>query len=141
VKHTRRLKRTAFGTMLLTSTVLLFMMVGISMAVTDSVFIHGQDADGNPDPSTQIILRGPSGGAISSAAGSRAAFSAKMTCGHCHNGGITPDGFDGNGNPLLSYDDIERHSYHAQLGANQLKNFNPAGAKPWAQGVAHVGSW
>jgi hypothetical protein len=107
------------------------MMAGNALAATDPVYVHDQ-----------IILRAANTGAISSAGGLRLAFSAKETCGYCHNGGTTPDGFDGNGNPLLSYDQIEQHSYHGQLGANQMTTWGVAsGAKPWVQSPAHVGNW
>jgi hypothetical protein len=123
------------------------MMAGNALAVTDPVYVHDQ-----------IILRGPSGGGpiYDPGPGNLAtAFSVKETCGHCHNGGTTPEGFDGNGNPLLSYDQIERHSYHAQLGANNLKGWNvfnlnsadkfKASATPrgknWNQSLGHFGKW
>ncbi len=146
MKHSRRLKRTLFGGILLTCTVLLFMTAGTGLAVTDPVYVHDQ-----------IILRDASGAAIPPG-GLQNAFSAKETCGYCHNGGTTPDGFDSNGQPLLSYDDIERHSYHAQLGANELVGWNtfnksatgpfaefrkgstPMG-KNWVQGLGHFGKW
>jgi len=116
--------------MLLTSTVLLFMMAGTCLAATDPVYVHDQ-----------IILRAADGGLISSAGGLRQAFSAKETCGACH-----------------SYDDIERHSYHAQLGANELvgwATYNAAATGPfagfrkglapkgknWVQGLGHFGKW
>lgn len=79
-----------------------------------------------------ITLRGPSGSAL--AAGSDVAYSAKATCGACHD-----------------YDAIERHSYHSQLGANEHKGFDAfkngnwgSGAgksKPWVQSTGHVGKW
>ena len=79
-----------------------------------------RDASGN-----QIPISGP---------GSEVAYSAKQTCGGCHD-----------------YDTIERHSYHAQLGANEHKGWNawsfgnwPSGAakgKRWVQSTGHVGKW
>ena len=62
------------------------------------------------------------------------AYSAKATCGACHD-----------------YDAIERHSFHAQLGANQHLGFNafaygnwnsvaPKG-KTWVQSPGHAGKW
>ncbi len=79
-----------------------------------------------------IQLRDPGGNAIS--AGSGIAYSAKMTCGACHD-----------------YDAIEQHSYHAQLGANEHKgwdafkygNWNSVAdkSKPWVQSPGHVGKW
>lgn len=65
------------------------------------------------------------------------AFSSKGTCGACHN-----------------YDNIEQHSYHAQLAANEHYGFNPMNpdgdkwesgpgpkGKAWVQGQGHVGAW
>jgi hypothetical protein len=129
VKHTRRLKRTAFGGILLTSTVLLFMLVGTSLALTNPVFTHTGD--------NTITLRDACGTAISSGSGLQMAFSAKETCGACHNG----TKLDGNGDPLLSYNEIERHAYHAQLAANEITGWGSAGVKPWAQSKGHFGNW
>ena len=130
MKHTRRLKRTAFGTMLLTSTVLLFMMVGTSLALTDPVYVHDQ-----------IILRDSGGSAISYDPGNLTpAFSAMKTCGvsGCHDGST----LDGDGVPLLSYTEIESHSYHAQMGANNLAGWNKNDtAKRWVQSGGHFGKW
>ena len=49
------------------------------------------------------------------------------------------------------YKAIERHSYHAQLGANEQKGWNPykngtwnseaANGKPWVQSPGHTGKW
>jgi len=62
------------------------------------------------------------------------AFSVKETCGACHGNPAYPD--------LLGYDAIEKHSYHAQLGANQLAEWNPANPKPWGQqSPGHFGKW
>ena len=100
-----------------------------------------------------ILLRdaGPAGGALI-APGSTRAFSMKNTCGACHNGStIAP----ATGKALLSYDQIERHSYHAQLAANEQRgwnNWNPDSSDPvvngagpqgknWVQGPGHVGAW
>ncbi|MBI4792887.1 MAG: hypothetical protein HY789_09240 [Deltaproteobacteria bacterium] len=64
------------------------------------------------------------------------AYSAGKTCGAsgCHD-----------------YKAIERHSYHAQLGANQHMGWNPyrngtwnseaANGKPWVQSPGHTGKW
>lgn len=82
-----------------------------------------------------IVLRDASGTPIpSSGLGSDAAYSAKTTCGACHD-----------------YDAIERHSYHAQLGANQhlgwnawaMGNWNSVATKgkPWVQSPGHLGKW
>ena len=76
------------------------------------------------------------------------AFSAKETCGACH-------GDKGTYPNLLSYDEIEKHSYHTQLGANQLAGWNPWNpdsankfkkgvgpkGKPWVQSPGHFGKW
>ena len=100
-----------------------------------------------------ILLRdaGPAGGALI-APGSTRAFSMKNTCGACHNGStIAP----ATGKALLSYDQIERPSYHAQLAANEQRgwnNWNPDSSDPvvngagpqgknWVQGPGHVGAW
>lgn len=79
-----------------------------------------------------IILRDSGGTPL--ALGSDVAYSAKTTCGECHD-----------------YAAIERHSYHAQLGANEHKGFDAykfgnwgsgaAKSKPWVQSTGHVGKW
>ncbi|MCK5192224.1 MAG: hypothetical protein KAQ71_00340 [Desulfobulbaceae bacterium] len=66
--------------------------------------------------------------------GSSVAYSANQTCGACHD-----------------YDAIERHSYHAQLGANEHTGFNswtygnmPSVAskgKTWIMSTGHLGKW
>lgn len=95
-----------------------------------------------------IMLRKPDGTPIKAADTVNNAFSMKTTCGACH-------GDKTNYPQLLSYDEIERHSYHAQLGANEIRGFNPfnpdssdafrKGAGPvgknWVQSPGHVGSW
>ena len=100
-----------------------------------------------------ILLKDAAGLAITKdpATGSAKAFSMKNTCftGGCH-------GQTGTGSVLnYTYDDIEKHSYHAQLGANEIRGFNPfnidstdawrTGAGPqgknWVQSPGHVGSW
>ena len=78
-----------------------------------------------------VVLRDASGAAIFA---DGPAYSAKETCGACH-----------------SYDAIERHSAHAQLGANQhmgwnawaMGNWNSIATKgkPCVQSPAHVGKW
>ncbi len=79
------------------------------------------------------------------------AFSMKQTCGFCHNGSdVDGDGI-ALGATLLSVDDIEKHSYHAQLGANQFWGWDaydnnnttsPAAKnKNWVQSPGHVGKW
>ena len=148
MKHTRRLKRTAYGGILLTSTVLLFMMMaGNALAVTDSVYVHDQ-----------IILRGPDGNAIPYPGDCTptTAFSAKETCGACHDG--TAGATGACGRVLLSYDQIERHAYHAQMSANEFVGWNTYNAnavglfskfrksgtpkgKNWVQSLGHFGKW
>ncbi len=79
------------------------------------------------------------------------AFSVRNTCGACHDG-VTSGG---DGLPLLSYDEIEKHSFHAQMGANQMVGWgawNPdsgskylkgpaAKGKNWVQSPGHFGKW
>jgi len=92
------------------------------------------------------------GGAITAAGGK--AFSMKKTCGttDCHDGNKAAPS---TGRTLLSYDQVERHSYHAQLASNEQRgwnNWNPDSADPlrngaqpigknWVQGPGHVGAW
>ncbi len=85
-----------------------------------------------------IILKDADGQPITATSGNNA-FSAKTTCGVCHH----------------PYNNIEWHSYHAQLGANEQKGWNPYNAnssdkylrgpatkkKPWVQSTGHVGKW
>lgn len=82
---------------------------------------------------TGITLKDASGSAITKD-GNASAYSARETCGACHD-----------------YEAIERHSYHAQLGANQHVGWNPFyygnknsvafKKKPWVQSPGHVGKW
>jgi hypothetical protein len=98
-----------------------------------------------------IVLKNPAGTPITSMNGAGNAFSMKTTCfgtAGCHGTGTT-------GKLQYNYNDIERHSYHAQLGANEIRGFNPynpdstdkwsTGAGPqgknWVQSPGHVGSW
>ena len=83
-----------------------------------------------------VVLKDSAGNLIPE--GGTAAYSPKQTCGECH-----------------QYDLIEQHSYHAQIGANELKGwmaYNPnspdkykKGAatkgKSWVQSPGHVGKW
>lgn len=81
---------------------------------------------------SNVTLRDASGSTIQS--GSDSAYSAKETCGRCHD-----------------YDAIERHSYHTQLGANQHMGWNAwaqgnwnsiaTKGKPWVSSPGHVGKW
>jgi len=66
------------------------------------------------------------------------AYSANQTCGACHDG--TAD-HNPDGEVLLSYNQIEKHSFHAQEGANHLAEFNPLGMMPWAQSKGMFGKW
>jgi hypothetical protein len=98
----------------------------------------------------KIMLKDPAGNQLVS--GSTTAFSIKTTCFGtvgCHGTVGATD------NTKYSYDDIERHSYHAQLGANEFRGFNPANpdspdawrkgpgpkGKTWVQSPGHLGSW
>jgi len=114
----------------------------------------------SPADHDAIVLRDPDGAAIvKNTNGSAKAFSMKTTCftSGCHG--------SGSGKAAYSYNQIEQHSYHAQLGANEIRGFNPfnidawnpvinasgggdkwrAGAGPqaknWVQSPGHVGSW
>lgn len=85
-----------------------------------------------------VPLRDYNDDLIPAGSGLQAAYSAQTTCGGCHH-----------------YDEIEQHSYHAQLGANQWMGwnlFNPdspntykngvaAKGKNWVQSPGHVGKW
>jgi hypothetical protein len=77
--------------------------------------------------------------AVAAAAGVAPAYSAKATCGACHD-----------------YNQIEKHSYHAQIGANEWRGWNPfnpdatvdkfkagvgAKGKNWVQSPSHLGKW
>jgi len=106
----------------------------------------------SPANHSAILLKDAGGTAIvKNADGSAKAFSMKTTCftNGCH--GDSQAG----GKAVYSYNDIEQHSYHAQIGANEIRGFNPfnidspdkwrtgAGpqAKNWVQSPGHVGSW
>ena len=81
-----------------------------------------------------VVLRDSTGAAIFDTAGVGDAYSAKETCGACH-----------------AYDAIEKHSFHAQLGANQQMGWNAwamgnwnsiaTKGKPWVQSPGHAGKW
>lgn len=118
--------------------------------ISGAVFLlAGAAAAYNPDHDN-ILLRDAGNNLI--APGSTQAFSMKNTCGACHNGSKTAPS---TGRTLLSYDQIERHSYHAQLAANEQRgwnNWNPDSKDPqvsgvgpqgknWVQGPGHVGAW
>ena len=83
----------------------------------------------------RVTLRDAAGLAIPATSASNApAYSAKATCGACH-----------------AYDAIEKHSFHAQLGANQQMGWNAwamgnwnsiaTKGKPWVQSPGHAGKW
>lgn len=106
-----------------------------------------------------IVLKDPAGLNVQvDAAGKGKAYSVKTTCFGtvgCHGDATAP------GNNSFSYDQIERHSYHALNGSNELRGFNPwnpdgvnpdgsvdpfrRGVSPqgksWVQGPGHVGNW
>ena len=100
-----------------------------SALATATLLICSQAFASHP---VDIPLLGPDGSAIATT--SDQAYSAKQTCGACHD-----------------YDAIERHSFHSQLSANEHKGWNPwnygnlpsvaAKGKPWVQGLGHVGKW
>lgn len=102
-----------------------------------------------------IVLKDAAGSVITSLTGN--AYSVKKTCFDtvgCHGTGST-------GTLKLTYDELERHSYHAMNGSNELRGFNapnPDGVLPdgsadpfrrgatpqgknWVQSPAHIGSW
>ena len=123
--------------MLIAAAFLVFGLAGSAMALHPEI-IQLRDAGNNLIPAANLGDLQP-------------AFSVKNTCGACHDG-VT---LDGNGLPLLSYDDIEKHSFHAQMGANQLNGWaawNPDSAskylrgagpksKNWVQSPGHFGKW
>ena len=100
----------------------------------------------------KVLLKDPAGNQLQ--AGSTTAFSIKTTCftADCH---ATATVATKTKSTDYTYDDIERHSYHAQLGANEFRGYNPAnpdssdafrkGAGPkgknWVQSPGHLGSW
>ncbi|TSK05093.1 MAG: cytochrome C [Geobacter sp.] len=118
----------------------LFAALAVGMAA-GSVFAASHD---------DIVLRDRNQVAIKST-DTNNAFSMQGTCGYCHNGSNT----DRTGKRMLSYSEIERHNYHASLGQNELRGFNPynidstdafrtgaaAPGKSWVQSPGHVGSW
>ena len=85
-----------------------------------------------------IHLKDVDGNWISSAGGLQPAFSFKQTCSGCHN-----------------YQEIEQHSYHTQVSANQFVGWNvwnpdsaskfkkgpAAKGKNWVQSPGHFGKW
>lgn len=87
-------------------------------------------------PHADVPLLGPAGQPVTADNG--VAYSAAQTCGGCH-----------------TYANIEQHSYHAQLGANEQKGwmaYNPSSSdkyingpatkgKSWVQSPGHAGKW
>jgi mono/diheme cytochrome c family protein len=113
----KRYNKSTFSVMMLLAACLTFGLVGTSWAHPDIPLL---DAAGAPVPDTGIAAA--------------PVFSYKTTCGACHGDAAYP--------ALLGYDEIEKHSFHAQLGANQMAEFDPANAKPWAvQSPGHFGKW
>ncbi len=99
-----------------------------------------------------IVLKKPDGVSITAlAAVTGNAFSMKTTCfgtAGCHG--------NGTGKLAYTYEQIESHNYHAQLGANEIKGFNPfnpdddadafrrgvsANDKNWVQSPGLSGGW
>jgi hypothetical protein len=124
-------------TVLLSTAALLFGTAGSAFAVYNQAHEN-------------IVLKNAAGTAITEMNAAGNAFSMKQTCfgtAGCHG--------NGTGKLAYTYDQIERHSYHAQLGANEIRGFNPynpdstdafrTGAGPqgknWVQSPGHVGSW
>ena len=134
-------KKAGFGTALLSTAALMVAMMGgnalASVAAHENIILRG------PDGAAITVLDGTTESALLDSTTANA-FSMKATCGECHNGT----------NGLLSYDEIERHSYHAQLAANDQYGWNPwnpdgnkweSGPSPkgknWVQGQGHTGAW
>jgi len=91
---------------------------------------------GYDHPSVQLLNH--NGQPISAADGPATAFSSRRTCNFCHDSAL-----------------IEQHSYHAQIGSNEMKGFDPfnpnssdkykagvaAKGKSWVQSPGHIGKW
>lgn len=93
-----------------------------------------------------IVLRDKAGAAITPSTVNNA-FSMQGTCSAaaCHDGS----------NGRRSYQQIEQHNFHAQVGSNEFRGFNPynpdsddafrtgaaAPGKSWVQSPGHFGSW
>lgn len=105
----------------------------VGSLVTTAALLIGSSAFAlHTDP---ILLKDAAGNPVTiGGAADKVAYSAKVTCGTCH-----------------EYNKIERHSFHAQLGANEHKGWNPwkfgnmnsiaSKGKPWVQSTGHVGKW
>ncbi len=102
-------------------------------------FIFGAGSSALALVHPDVTLRGPGGEYIDlDAVGPQPAYSSTNTCGGCH-----------------TYANIEQHSYHAQLAANQqmgwdmwnpdstntYKNGPAPKGKNWVQSPGHVGKW
>ena len=111
-----------FSVMMLLAACLIFGLVGTSLAVHPPIPLL--DAAGDPVPDNGTVEE-PAVAPV---------FSYKTTCGACHGQPAYPD--------LLGYDEIEKHSFHAQLGANQMVEWDSTTLKPWAlQSPGHYGKW
>ncbi len=118
------------------SVLLASMAVGLACG---TVFAAGHES---------IVLRDRAGTAIKPDTANNA-FSMQGTCSFCHNGTAS------SGTQLRSYKEIEQHNYHAQIGSNEFRGFNPYNAdstdafrtgaaspgKSWVQSPGHFGSW
>jgi len=124
---------------------MLFVAVFLVLGLTAMAFAHPditlKDAQGNDilDPGFKALAEGddPNIREFNLAP----AYSAKMTCGTCHDGVTDHDPDPVGEKILLSYDQIEKHSYHFQQGSNNLAEFNPLGMMPWAQSRGMFGKW
>ncbi len=106
----------------------------ITALLTTLMFLVGSNVFAHPP----VTLQNHAGDDLAVTAGLSAAYSAKQTCGECH-----------------TYDSIEQHSYHAQIGANQWQGWAPwnpnssssfksgvaAKGKNWVQSPGHLGKW
>ncbi len=135
----RTTKRLSLGAAVVASaSLLLLLSAGTALAV--------------PAAHSNIVLKGPDGLNITDLAAGANAFSMRMTCGTatCHDGAT----LGSDGNPMLSYDELERHNAHAQLAANDHEGWNPANpdgtswqsgpspmGKNWVSGQGHIGAW
>lgn len=124
--RTMFIKRHVLKIAMLTCLTLVVGLAGVAFGAHPPITLR--DFDGTPLDYT----------AIDAANGVGMAYSSKATCGLCH-----------------EYDMIEKHSYHAQIGANEWKgwdSFNPdhsdkylkgpaAKGKNWVQSPGHLGKW
>lgn len=132
-------------------------------AVSSAIFLGlaAGSALASPADHANITLKDYAGNPIvQQTDGSAKAYSVKTTCftSNCHGDAV----INASNKAKFSYDEIERHSYHSQLGANEFRGFNPynadaynpytlagdkwrSGAGPvgknWVQSPGHVGSW